>query len=158
MHHRKGQELVEFALVVPILLITILGILAAANAVSANTQITQAAARAALDASNTPNTSNCVDAFAAAQNAVKEVATSSLITVTGITLDCDTGNGGRHDTCSGDESTVPNSSLCPGANGHFQPGNLLTVKVTASVSLSLFGNGPSVNLSNTGAAIIPGTP
>ena len=151
---QRGQELLEFAIVLPILLLVILGALATANAVSSDTQINQAAARAALDASNA-NTTHCADAFTAAQTAIQEVVTSNIITVDAITVDCNAGDHGNHATCFGTETGSPNSDCSSAA---FEPGNLLTVVVDTHVSVALFGTGPSLPLSSTGASVIPPTP
>jgi Flp pilus assembly protein TadG len=148
---KRGQELVEFALVLPLLLIVIMGALATANAVNASTQITQAAARAALDAANT-NTTWCADSYSAAQTAIKEVVTSTLVTVTNITVDCDASNNGSHTTCSGDLST---DSCTSGAPPDTARGNLVTVRIDAQVSVAVFGTGPNLTTSSTGAAIVP---
>ena len=153
MSKSRGQELVEFALVLPLMLLIILGALATANAVSSSTQVNQAAARAALDAANT-STANCSDAFSSAQAAVREIVTSNLITVTQLSVDCNVKNngGGSHDICTG---TLTTADACTATH---DIGDLLSVKVNAQVSFALFGTGPNLGISAIGASIIPRSP
>jgi Flp pilus assembly protein TadG len=155
MMHKRGQELVEFALVLPLLLLIVLGGLAVATDVAASTQVNQAAARAALDGANSnANTVGCKAALAAAQSAVKEVVTSGLVTVTKITVDCDAGNSASHEVCTGTLS----SDNDPRCNAFFTPGNILTVKVETQINVAVLGAGPNLVFSSTGAAIIPRSP
>jgi Flp pilus assembly protein TadG len=158
---KKGQELIEFALVLPFLVFIVFGALAIANVVSSNTQLTQAATRAALDASNivTSSSTNCSDAFSAAQVAASEVVTSSLVTVTQLTVDCDASNPSAHDVCSRTGSGTPLDTLTGAptcGTASFIGGKTLSVKLDAQIDVSLFGFGPSLGISSTGASIIPG--
>lgn len=150
MKKQRGQELIEFALVLPAILLIILGALGVTTMVSSSTQITQAASRAALDATNVGSTS-CRDAFDAAQAAIREIITSNAISVTNLKVNCQTPSSGH--TCSSPGDALTDTVSC--GNDSLTGGNLLTVTIQAGVNLTVFGTGPSLPLSSTGASIVP---
>jgi Flp pilus assembly protein TadG len=143
---QQGSSMIEFAMVLPVMLMAMMGIAAFGMAMNNYTSLTNAtgvaARQLALSRGNT--TDPCKLAATATYNAAPLLTQSSLVFVTVINGTRFTGN-----TCS-------SSSTTTGAAGDMVQGTTVTFTVTYPCSLSIYGKNyaPSCTLTAQTAELI----
>jgi len=149
-HDGEGQSLVEFAMVLPILLMVMMGIFTVGIAVQNYQQLTYVENQGLITLQQLPNTSSASDPCSAVATAVIGAAANLKTTGTsGIQMSITFGTGSSAVSFPSSGTSSPTGFTCSGGSVYAVDGNPVTLIVSYPCTLSFYKYTSSCQLKET---------